>query len=365
MLRLSSIYFYFAIFSIVSAVRADPPATLKSVFGGKFDIGAAIGTVNFRPAEQDLLLKNFTTVTPENCMKPAAIEPREGQFTFDRADALVAFAGKNGLKVNGHTLLWHQQTPDWFFLDGDKPASRDLILKRLRNHITTEVARYRGKMYSWDVVNEVVSDDPKQYLRKSKWVDNLGEDFIADAFVTAHAADPSAKLYYNDYSIEQPNKRAKAIRLIRQLKSHHVPIDGVGIQGHWSLDRIPYQAIEDSIAAFHAEGLVVNITELDLDVVPRASQSADIGQQDSSTVDPYATGCPPEVLQREADQYAKLFTLFEKHADQMSRITFWGLDDGRSWLNGWPRKRTNYPLLFGRDLQPKPAFFAVLNSAIK
>jgi endo-1,4-beta-xylanase len=341
-------------------VLASPPSTLKSTYGKLFDIGVAIPATGLNPAEQQLLTSNFTAVTPENCMKPQSTEPTEDHFTFAQADEFVAFAEKNGLKINGHTLVWHNQTPDWYFLDGSKPANRDLVLNRLRNHITTEVSRYRGKVYSWDVVNEVISDNPRDYLRKSKWFDSLGESYIADAFITGHAADPQAKLYLNDYGIESPVKRDKAIRLIRDLQSHHIPIDGVGIQGHWSLDRVPYQQIEDAIIAFHNLGLQVMITELDLDVVPRATNSADVNLKDKSGDDPYKTGCPPEVLQRQAEQYARLFALFKKHSDKISRVTFWGLHDGRSWLNTWPRKRTDYPLLFGVDLSPKPAFDAVM-----
>jgi endo-1,4-beta-xylanase len=230
------------------------------------------------------------------------------------------------------------------------------------DHVTTEVTHFKGRVFSWDVVNEALDNGPG-YLKPTKWLTTIGNDYIAQAYAAAAKADPQAKLYYNDYGIENPPKRAKALQLVRDLRKQNIRIDGIGIQGHWQLDKIPYQNIEDSIIAFHNEGLKVMITELDLDVVPRQSSGANIADNENGTDDPYANGCPPEILMRQADQYARLFALFEKNAAMISRVTFWGLDDGRSWLNGWPRKRTNYPLLWDRALQPKPALSAVLAEA--
>ena len=343
-------------------VEAQEPATLKSAFGKWFDVGTAIPGPELTPAEQTLLLKNFTNVTPEGCMKPPPTEPQEGKFTFGAADAFVAFAQTHGLKVNGHTLVWHHQCPGWYFVDGDKPAGQELVLQRMRDHITTEVSRYRGKVFSWDVVNEAL-DDGKEYLRRDQWLASAGPGYLAEAYKAAQKADPAAELYYNDYGIESPRKRANALRLIHELKAAGARLDGIGIQGHWQLDKIPYQDIEDSIIAFHHEGLKVMITELDVDMVPRAKGGADASDKDHAVDDPYAQGIPAEKLARQAEQYARLFALFRKHADQIARVTFWGLDDGRSWLNSWPRKRTNYPLLWDRNLEPKPAFAAVIGEA--
>jgi len=265
----------------------------------------------------------------------------------------------HGMTVNGHTLIWHSQCPNWFFTDNGKPAERELVLKRMREHIAGVAGHYAGKIASWDVVNEAI-DDGREYLRKSKWLTSIGDDFIVEAFIAARNADPKAELIYNDYGIEQGGKREKALRLIRDLKKRNAPITGIGIQGHWALDRVPFKAIEESIIAFYAEGLKVSITELDIDVVPRKNFGADISAREKGTDDPYVNGLPPDVQKRLADQYAQLFTLFLKHSDKMARVTFWGLHDGRSWLNGFPRRRTNHPLLFDRSLQPKPALEAVL-----
>ena len=341
---------------------AEEPATLKAAFGDRFAIGVAIPDPNLSPGEEKLSLDNFSNITPEECMKPKPIEPEEGKFTFERADALVDFAGAHGLKVNGHTLVWHEDCPDWFFLGHGKTAGRKVVLQRLRNHIATEVGHFRGKVYSWDVVNEAIGDGP-EYLRNSRWLAGIGPDYITDAFLAAHEADPDAQLYYNDYNLEKPEKLAKALRLIHTLKAANAHLDGIGIQGHWELDKIPFQDIENAIAAFHDEGLKVMITELDIDMAPRRSHGQNGGPQSDGDADPYARGIPPEMLARQAAQYGRLFALFVKHADEITRVTFWGLHDGRSWLNDWPSKRTNYPLLWNRNLQPKPAFFTVIDAS--
>ena len=340
------------------------PASLKEAYGERFDVGAAVPSGKLSGPERALLASNFTAMTPENSMKADAIHPEEDRYDFRAADEAVKLAQRNKLKVNGHTLVWHSQCPDWFFADSGKPATGDLVLKRMREHIHGVMAHYRGKVFSWDVVNEAIADD-QGYLRQSKWLDSIGEKFIGEAFVAARNADPAAELYYNDYNIEMPEKRAKALRLVRELKAQNVPIDGIGIQGHWILDNVPLKEIEDAIVAFHAEGLKVMITELDIDVVPRRSGANVSERVTAGGSDPYAKGCPPEVLKRQGEQYAALFAIFQKHADKVSRVTFWGLDDGRSWLNNWPSKRTNYPLLWSRDVQPKPALEAVLAEAQK
>ena len=345
-------------------IAAEVPASLKEAYGKLFDVGVAIPSAQLSDAERVTLRTDFTAITPENSMKADTIHPEEGRYDFGKADAVVKLAQRNNLKVNGHTLVWHSQCPDWFFADAGKPAGRDLVLKRMREHINAVVTHFRGKVFSWDVVNEAIADD-QGYLRQSRWLNSIGEDFIGEAFMAAHAADPKAEMYYNDYNIELPEKRAKTLRLIRELKTRNVHIDGIGIQGHWILDNVPFKEIEETIVALHAEGMKVMITELDIDVVPRRS-AADVSDRETpGGSDPYAKGCPPEVLQRQAQQYAALFAMFKKHADKIARVTFWGLDDGRSWLNSWPSKRTNYPLLWTRDLQPKPALEAVLLEAQK
>lgn len=348
--------------SLASAQQTNQEVSLACAFADAFVIGAAIPGAEINPEERKLLVTHFGAVTPENCMKPSRIHPSEDHFDFEKADALVAMAQTNNLTINGHTLLWHEQCPEWFFKDGDHDATREQVLTRMRSHIATVAGHFAGKMKSWDVVNEAISDDTG-YLRETKWLSLAGEDFIAEAFFAARKADPQAELYYNDYAIEKQPKRDKALRLIWDLKKRGAPIQGIGIQGHWQLDNIPFQDIEDAILAFHAEGLTVMITELDIDMVPRSTTGAETTAQEQTGADPFAQGLPPEVQKRLADQYAQLFALFLKHRDKISRVTFWGLHDGRSWLNHWPSTRTNHALLWDRTLQPKPALSAVLSLA--
>jgi endo-1,4-beta-xylanase len=343
----------------VADVKRSGTGGLKSVYGKLFDIGAAIPGADLKDAEIALLSKHFSTVTPENCMKPEPIHPEEGRYDFTAGDALVKMAKSKGLTVNGHTLVWHYQCPDWFFVDNGKPAGRELVLKRMREHIAAVAGHYSGKLASWDVVNEAI-DDGKGYLRNTKWTQCIGDDFIAEAFMAARKADPKAELYYNDYSIEGGGKREKTLRLIRELKQRNVPISGVGIQGHWQVGRVPLKDIEAAIVAFHAEGMKVAITELDIDVVSRSASGANVNAREKGADDPFVDGLTPEMQKKLADDYTRLFELFLKHRDKISRVTFWGLHDGRSWLNSWPRKRTNHALLFDRALKPKPAAESVL-----
>lgn len=327
-------------------------------------LGCAIDDVRagrINDAEQALLQRHFDVLTPENSMKPALIQPTEGEFHFDSPDALVAFAEAHGLGVVGHCLVWHQQCPGWFFKDGDAPAGRELVLGRMREHIQALAGRYRGRVLGWDVVNEAI-DDKQGDFRPTPWIEHIGEDFIEHAFRYAQAADPNAELYYNDFNIEQPVKRDKTLRLLKNLQQAGVRLDGVGIQGHWVLDQVPFQDIEAAILDYHALGLKVMVTELDIDVVDRPDCGADVSMHAAYTVeqDVYRDGCPAEILERQADQYARLFDLFRRHRDKVARVSFWGLHDGKSWLNEWPGQRTNHPLLFDRACQPKAAYRRVI-----
>jgi endo-1,4-beta-xylanase len=340
--------------------------TLKDAFRGQFEIGAALGGLlpdDFSPAEISLILQQFNNVTSENCLKPKSLQPHEGQWDWCQADALVTFAQAHQLHLTGHCLVWHSQCPQWLFEDGAAPAPRGLVLQRTRNHLQQILNRYRGKIQSWDVVNEALGDGPL-YIRESFWKACVGEDYVAKAFEFAHQIDPQMRLNYNDYDIELPKKRAKALHLLKDLLSRGLRVDAVGIQGHWILDKVPFEHIEAAIEEFAALGLDVMITELDLDVVDREVSGASISAADQSTSDPFIHGCTPEVLHRQADQYARLFRIFKKHQDKLTRVTFWGIHDGKSWLNSWPRKRTNHALLFDRQSHPKPAFHAVMTAAV-
>jgi endo-1,4-beta-xylanase len=248
------------------------------------------------------------------------------------------------------------------------PVDRETLLKRMRDHISTVVGRYKGRIQGWDVVNEALNEDGT--LRQSPWMKIIGEDYIAKAFEYAHAADPKAELYYNDYSVENEAKRRGAVALIQKLKAQGAHITGIGLQGHNKMDWPTVEQQDATIAAFAQLGIKVMITELDVDVLPAAmrQQSADVSLnvEARARLNPYADGLPDAVQQALAKRYADLFGVYLKYRGVVTRVTFWGVTDGDSWLNNWPvRGRTSYPLLFDRDGKPKPAFDSVIRAAHK
>jgi endo-1,4-beta-xylanase len=263
--------------------------------------------------------------------------------------------------------VWHNQVPDWVFRD-DKGnfVDRATLLKRMHDHISTIVGRYKGRIQSWDVVNEALNEDGT--LRQSPWLKIIGEDYIAKAFQYAHEADPQAQLTYNDYSLENEPKRNGALALIAKLKAQGVPVTSVGLQGH---DSLTWPSVEDqdaTISDFAKLGVKVVISELDVDVLPSVThqQTAEVSLkvQQEPKLNPYANGLPQSVQQELAQRYADLFRVYLKHRDVVTRVTFWGVTDGDSWRNDWPVKgRTSYPLLFDRSGQPKPAFQAAIRVA--
>jgi endo-1,4-beta-xylanase len=340
--------------------------SLKDAYKDDFLIGVALGgdlPDDYSPQELAVIKSQFNAITPENCMKPEEIHPKEKIWDFEQPDALVKFAEDNHMDVIGHTLIWHNQTPGWFFVDKGKPATREKLLERMKTHIDTVVGHYKGKIKGWDVVNEALAEGGKNDLRKTKWLDIIGDDYIIQAFKFAHEADPNADLQYNDYSIETQPKLGKALRLVKSLQDAGVPIAAVGIQGHWQIDHIPFSDIEHAINEFQKLGVKVMFTELDLDVVPRQA-GADVAHHEAASV-MVESPAAADLLKRQADQYAKLFALFDKHKDAISRVTFWGLNDDRSWLNYWPSQRVDHPLLFDRQSQPKPALQAVIDVKAK
>ena len=345
---------------------AQNQRSLRDTAAGLFEMGVGVSDrISEQTNDWPLLTAQFGTVAPENCMKPVALQPAEGQFNFAQADAFVEFAARHRLKVVGHCLVWAKddRTPAWFYRDGDNPASQELLLQRMRRHIETVVGRYRGRIAAWDVVNEAL-DDGTNHLRPSGWVKACGEEFIAKAFEYAHQADPEAFLIYNDYNTELPAKREKTIRLVRSLRAKNVPIHAVGLQGHYELDHLPLADLEPTLVAMRELGVKVVVSELDIDVIPRSRWWAEGGKYREELVklNPYRAACPPEILQRQAGEYAQLFRLFRRHAGVITRVSFWNLHDGQSWLNSFPWQRVNYPLLFDRAGQPKPAFDAVLQA---
>lgn len=344
-----------------SPPASGPPAvdqhgpTIRDAYKDHFLIGMA-GDLpgNYSDQEKGLVRENFNIVTPENCMKPGPIHPSENTWRFERPDALVKWCMDNHIAIHGHTLVWHAQTNDWFFRDGDKAA----VTQRLKGHISTLVGRYKGRIRSWDVVNEAINDRGNaqtaqtENLRNSSWLQAMGPEFLTLAFKFAHQADPDARLYYNDYGIESGPKHASSMVLLKRLVKDGAPIHGVGIQGHWSTAGIPYTALDKAISDYAALGLKVSITELDVTI--RGASGGQFGFGGRR----FGNGAPPAAqdLKAQADAYGRLFSVLIKHKDAVERVTFWGLSDRRTWRFG------QHPLIFDSNNQRKPAYAAIIDA---
>lgn len=318
--------------------------SLAGKFHGLFDIGAAV-TPQTLLTQRALLKQHYNSVTAENQMKFAEIHPHPDCFTFEQADNIVDYAVSEGKKVRGHTLVWHNQTPDWVFED----ATREELLSRMEQHIQAVVSRYKGRVYAWDVVNEAIEDTTDIFLRKSKWLDIIGEDYIAQAFEFAHQADPEAILFYNDYNETNPVKREKIFTLVRSLREQGVPVHGIGMQGHWNIYGPTLDEIREAIERYASLGIQLQITELDLSVFNHEDRRTDL-------TEPTA-----DMLELQAERYEQIFSLFRTYHKWITSVTFWGAADDHTWLDHFPVKnRKNWPFLFDTRQQPKEAFYRVM-----
>jgi len=349
--------------------EVDSTKGLKDFYQDYFPIGVAVSPSSFEGEQGEFIKKHFNSLTPENVMKPALLQPEEGRFNWEDADKIVEFALENGMKVRGHTLCWHNQTGEWMFKDSEgNQATKELVLARLKEHITQVVSRYKGKVYAWDVLNEAIDNaNPSQGFRETQWYTICGEEFISKAFQWAHEADPEAVLFYNEYNTENPVKRDKTYDLLKKLLDQGVPIHGVGLQAHWNIGGprhigqmnqgsegefdIPgtsEDAIRESIDKFSSLGLVVQITELDVSIYTSRTDTTDLG-------------FTPFREQKQIDFYKMAFDVFREKKDIITGVTFWNLSDRRSWLdNRTPRRGKHYPLLFDENMKPKKAFWEVV-----
>lgn len=361
---------------LCAAATADAPETLKDAYKGDFVVGVAMNAAEITGQERigdAIIVSQFSAISPENVLKWEVVHPEPDKYNFDLGDKYVAFGLDHHMFIHAHTLVWHSQVPQWVFHDENgNLLSRDALLARMHDHISTVVGRYKGKINSWDVVNEALNEDGT--MRESLWYKIIGPDYIEKAFEYAHEADPNAQLFYNDYNLTDEPKREGAIALIKKLQTEGIPISGIGLQDHDHLTVPTVEEEDAAITAFSDLGLKVAISELDVDVLPRGEgqPTADVsaaGPQNaaqSPDLNPYTSGLPDSVQKELALRYADLFRVYRKHHDAVERVTFWGLTNGDSWLNNFPaRGRTNYPLLFNREGWPTPAFDAVIRVALE
>jgi len=334
-------------------IQSDIPS-LYQAFAGYFTVGAAIWKGDITGAHSELLKKHFNSITAENVMKWQTIEPTEGNFNFAPADALVAFAKANHMRVRGHTLCWHEQVPSWVFRDSagnqmtPTPQNKALLLQRLENHIRGVVSHYRDDVYAWDVVNEVIDPRQPDGFRRSPWFLIAGTDFIDTAFRVARETAPSARLFINDYETTELPKRKFLYNLVRDLRKRGVPVDGVGHQMHSNMRAPSAAAIVETVNMFAGLGVDNQITELDVSVY-------------SDGVSSYPV-ISSELLQQQARRYGDFFQAFRQLQGKISSVTFWGLADDHTWLKNHPIRRLDLPLLFDEKLQAKPAYWAMIGT---
>ncbi|MGN0180961.1 MAG: endo-1,4-beta-xylanase [Candidatus Ornithomonoglobus sp.] len=336
--------------------------SMKEKYKNDFLIGNIYNTKNLFGADKEMLLKHFNVITAENLMKPEVIAPEKGVYNWNDADMMVDFAEANGLEVIGHTLVWHQQTPDWL-----TTGTQAEVYEQMRDYIHTVVGRYKGRVKGWDVVNEAVRDNISEmptkwttYIRKdsevsgSKWYRALNDaEYIYNAFVYAHEADPDAELYYNDYNLDSPYKREAAALLVKHINDKYKTeyntdenlVDAIGMQSHYHL-KTDVNEVRASIARFREIGVKVNISELDVCLV----EVADNGLGDTST----DITLTPSLETRQAAKYAELMSIYKANSDIIDRVTFWGYSDAASW------RSAQYPLMFNGDFTPKKAYYAIM-----
>ncbi len=355
-LLLAVLFFSFPVFqSCNSNVRESSDKGLAVYYENYFPVGVAVSPRSLVPPVSDFIISQFNSVTPENSMKMGPIHPEENRFNWKPADEIVDFAISHGMKIRGHAPVWHEQAPGWIFMDNGDTVTKDILLLRMKNHIDSVFTRYKGKIYCYDVVNEAIADDSSIILRESPWFTICGEEFIEKAFLYAHEADPNAKLFYNDYNLTRPEKTERTYQMLKKLIDKGIPIDGVGLQGHWSIIEPSEQELRNAITRFASLGLEIQVTELDISIYnwEKNVRSRRQDENDEFTA---------SLEQKQIEQYKMIFQVLREFKDNISGVTFWGISDGRTWLNHYPVEgRRNYPLLFDADLKPKKVFREVVN----
>jgi len=313
---------------------------LKDIYKDYFKIGAAVNPFTAK-TYADLVKTHFNSITCENEMKFGNLYDGK-EYTFDKADVLARFAEDNGMDVHGHTLVWHNQTPDAIF---EKDA--DYLIETFKKHVAIIKDRYGKNMRTIDVVNEAIEDKSDAYLRDTKWKEKLGDNYIHTVFKLTKEIMPDVKLFYNDYNECTPDKREKILRLVDELRADGAPIDGIGMQSHYNIYSPTLDEVKRSMEAYAKTGLLLHISELDVSVFAFEDKTKLEAPTD-------------ELVKKQAEYYKGLFKIYREYHEHIDRVTFWGVTDTSSWLNYFPVfDRKNWPLLFDWDGSPKEAYYAV------
>ena len=339
----------------------EDPTGYKDTYKDYFTVGVAVNMRNVsNPDQIALIKKNFNSITAENDMKPVSLQPEEGKFNWENADKIANFCRENNIPLRGHCLCWHSQFADWMFVDKKgKEVSKEVFYERLRTHIHAVVNRYKDIVYAWDVVNEAMADgdgrrmpwmkeEPSPY-RQSRHFKLCGDEFIAKAFEFAREADPKALLFYNDYNAADPAKRDRIFNMVKKMKDAGVPIDGIGMQGHYNIYGPSIEDVDAAITKYATLVDHIHFTELDVRINEEMGGQLRFSRGEAKPVAPYIDA----LLEA---QYANLFKVFRKHKNVIKNVTFWNLSDHDSWLGV-----NNYPLPFDKNFKPKRAYYAIKN----
>ena len=352
-----------AVASIALASCAAPVQPgLKDVVGDRFTIGVAANGEQMAGRDSvgtAIIKRHFNSIVAENVMKCQYIPPEEGRYDFAGADSLMAFAEANGMEVIGHCLVWHSMAAPWFFVDSaGNEVSAEVLRQRMVDHIKTVVGRYKGRVKGWDVCNEVIVEDGG--LRDSPYSRALGYNFIYEALELTHQIDPDAEIYINDYGMTNPGRRAGYLALIDSIRSRGIRLDAMGLQGHMGIDYPDSASVVQTLDDFKKIGLPVMITEWDMGALPTVTQSADVTVGDSLPsakldIDPFRSGLSDSISAVWNTRMRMFWDIFISRSADIKRVTVWGVRDGDSWKNDFPvLGRTDYPLLFDREGEPKP-----------
>jgi endo-1,4-beta-xylanase len=322
--------------------------SLKEAFKDDFYMGTAVEAYQLEdPGLAELIKKHYSSITAENAMKPEEIQPLEGTFDFRDADKIADFARENGIVLRGHTLIWHNQVPDWFFTEDGEQVSKETLRERMKTHITEVMQHYEGQIYAWDVVNEPIDADAPDGLLRNSWFEILGEEYIELAFRYAREADPGAKLFLNDFDTTNTNKCQAIVDLVKRLQEKDVPIDGIGMQMHISLEKPTLEDFEKTLQKFSELGLEIHITEMDISVYKDRTESFE--------------SISKEMLNEQGHRVKDLFDILDKYKDHITSITYWGITDEYSWLRYYFEDRKDWPLPFDEELKEKPFFWGMVD----